>query len=78
MTTTIKLHIATKSALDGYKEAVGESYDEVIKKLIYIAKVARHDPKLSKETVIQIEKARTRLKKGQYLTEAQAKKKLGL
>jgi len=34
--------------------------------------------KLSQETVIAIEKARERIKKGKFLTEEEARRKLGL
>lgn len=37
-----------------------------------------NNPELSKETIIAIEKARERIRKGQFLTEEQAAKRLGL
>lgn len=77
-TTTIKLYWNTKSELDKFREHRNESYDDVIKKVIYIAKVCKTQPELSKETVEAIEKARERMKKGRFLTESEAKKRLGL
>ena len=76
--TTIKIHEKTKHELDQFREYGGESYDEVIKKVVFIAKTCEKDPELSKETIKAIEKARERIKKGKFLTEAEAKKRLGL
>ena len=64
--------------MDRFREYKNESYDEVIKKVLFIAKNVEEEPKLSKETVRAIEEARERIKKGKFLTEAEAKKKLGL
>ena len=76
--TTIKLHLETKNKLDQFREYKNESYDEVIAKLVYIVKQSKKDPELSKETILAIEKARERMKRGMFLTEEQAKKRLGL
>ena len=76
--TTIKIHQDTKSQLDKFREYGNESYDEVIKKVVYIAKTCEKQPELSKETIEAIEKARDRIKKGKFLTESEAKKRLGL
>lgn len=76
--TTIKIHQETKSELDHFREHKNESYDEVIKKVIYVAKLAKTNPKLSKEIISDIEKARKRIQKGNFLTEDEAKKRLGL
>lgn len=76
--TTIKLHEETKTELDLFREYKNESYDEVIKKVIYIAKTSKKEPELSKEVIEAIEKARARIKKGKFLTEEEAKKRLGL
>jgi hypothetical protein len=78
MQTTIKIHSKTKSNLDKYREYKNESYDEVIQKMIYIVKTSKNNPELSRETVKSIEKARQRIKKGKFLTETEAKKRLGL
>ncbi|MBT5021407.1 hypothetical protein HOK51_09650 [Candidatus Woesearchaeota archaeon] len=75
--TTIKIHEDTKGQLDQYREYKNESYDEVIKKMIYIAKNIKTHPQLSKETIIAIEKARKRIKSGNFVTEDEAKKRLG-
>ena len=75
--TTIKIHKNTKSQLDQFREYKNESYDEVIKKMIYIAKKARTQPELSKEAAMAIEKARKRIKEGNFISEEEAKRRLG-
>ena len=77
MTTTIKIHENTKDSLDKFREYKNESYDEVLKKVIYIAETCKTQPKLSKETAQAIEQARARIKHGKFLTETEAKKRLG-
>lgn len=76
-TTTIKIHEGTKHALDTFREYRNESYDEVIKKIIYILKKAKTRPEFSKETIEHIEKARKRIRSGNFMTEEEAKKRLG-
>ena len=76
--TTIKIYEDTKSELDRLREYKNESYDEVIKKIIYIIKASEKEPELSKEAILSIEKARERIRKGKFLTENEAKKRLGL
>jgi predicted transcriptional regulator len=75
--TTIKVHEDTKIQLDQFREYKNESYDEVIKKVIYIAKKAKTQPELSKEAVIAIEKARKRIREGNFVSEEEAKRRLG-
>jgi len=77
-TTTIKIHGNTKQTLDKFREYMNESYDEVIRKVLFIANNCKTKPELSRETVEAIEKARQRIKQGRFLTEAEAKKRLGL
>jgi len=76
--TTIKIYKKTKNQLDQFREYKNESYDEVIKKIIFIVKTSEKEPELSKETIKAIEKARERIKKGNFLTETEARKRLGL
>ena len=78
MDTTIKIHADTKQELDTFREYRNESYDEVIQKVVFIAKTCKTEPELSKETIEAIEKARERIKRGKFLTEAEARKRLGL
>jgi hypothetical protein len=76
--TTIKIHGNTKTELDKFREYKNESYDEVIKKMLYIAKTCKKEPELSRETILAIENARKRMKAGKFLTEKEARKRLGL
>ena len=73
-TTTIKVYEETKTQLDKFREYKNESYDAVIRKVIYIAKTTKTKPQLSRETVEAIEKARQRIRQGKFVTEAEAKK----
>ncbi|MFC1774868.1 hypothetical protein ACFLZN_00965 [Nanoarchaeota archaeon] len=76
--TTIKIHKKTKRNLDKFREYKNESYDEVIKKILYIVKNFKKEPELSEEVIEAIEKSREMIKKGKFLTEAEAKKRLGI
>ena len=78
METTIRLNINTKQELDNFKQYKNESYNELIRKLIYIAKLCENEPKLSQKTIQDIKDARERIKKGDFYTEEEAKKILGL
>jgi len=75
---TIRLHRKTKEHLDQYREYRNESYDEVVLKLVGIAKAAKEEPELSREAVEKIEAARKRIRAGDFLTEAEVKKRLGM
>jgi len=66
------------TALDNFREYKNESYDEVIRKIVSIAKAAKTNPKLSQEAVDAIEKARARIKAGDYLTAEDMRKRLGI
>jgi predicted house-cleaning noncanonical NTP pyrophosphatase (MazG superfamily) len=75
---TIKLRTHTKSYLDRYREYRNESYDEVVAKLISIVENVKKAPELSHDAVESIERARKRIKAGNFVTEEDAKKRLGL
>jgi len=77
-TTTIKLYGETKLQLNQFREYKNESYDEIVRKLVYIARTAGKDPKLSSQTIRDIEAARERLRKGEFYSEQQVAKMLGL
>jgi len=78
MQTTIKLNQGTKVQLDNFREYKNESYDEVIRKMVYIVKTCEKEPKLSQKTIQEIKEARERIKKGEFYTEEEAKKILGI
>ena len=76
--TTIKLGPSTKKDLDLFREYKNESYDEVVTKLLFIAKNIKENPELSQETIVAIENARERIKQGKYITEEEALARLGI
>ena len=78
MVTTIKLMEKTKNDLNDFREYKNESYEEIVRKLIYIAETSKKEPALSKKTVEEIESARKRINAGEFYTEAEARKILGL
>jgi predicted transcriptional regulator len=78
METTIKLASETKLKLDEFRQYKNESYDELLRKLIQIARICEKEPKLSQKTIQEIKEAREKIKKGEFYTEEEAKKILGL
>lgn len=78
METTIRLNQTTKRELDNFKQYKSESYDELVRKLIYFAKLTEKEPKLSQKAILEIKEARERIKKGEFYTEDEAEKILGL
>ena len=76
--TTIRLKPETKSQLDELRQYKNESYDELVRKLVYLIKMCEKKPKLSQETIQEIKQARKRIKKGEFYTEEESKKILGL
>lgn len=76
--TTIRVNPETKQKLDEFRQYKSESYDELVRKLIYLVKMCEKEPKLSQKTIQEIKEARERIKKGELYTEAEAKKILGL
>jgi predicted transcriptional regulator len=78
METTIRLNNSTKEQLDLFKQYKSESYDELVRKLIYLAKMCEKKPELSQKTILEIKESRKRIKSGNFYTEEEAKKILGL
>ena len=76
--TTIKLYEDTKNQLNQFREYKNESYDELIKKMVFIIRNLKKQPRLSNEAIESIERARERIKKGNFIIELEAKKRLGL
>ncbi len=77
-TTTLKLQRFTKQELDSFREYRNESYDEVIHKLVSIVQLVKRKPLLGQEAIRAIELARSRIKAGNFVTEEEARKRLGL
>ncbi len=78
METTIRIKPNTKEELDSFRQYKNESYDELVRKLVYLAKMCEKDPKLSQKSIQEIKEAREKIKKGEFYTEEEAKKILGL
>jgi len=78
METTIRLNQITKQQLNEFKQYKSESYDELIRKLIFLAKTCEKEPNLSQKTLQEIREARENIKKGEFYTEEEAKQILGL
>jgi len=78
METTIRLNQITKEQLNTFKQYKSESYDELVRKLIHLAKMCEKKPELSQKTILEIRESRERIKRGDFYTEAEAKKILGL
>ena len=78
METTIRVNSRTKEELDSFKQYKNESYDELVRKLIYLAKMCEQNPKLSQKAIQEIKESREKIKSGEFYTEEEAKKILGL
>ncbi len=78
MESTIRINQKTKSELDQFKQYKSESYDELVRKLIYLAKTCEKEPKISQKVVREIKIAREKIKQGDFYSEEEAKKILGL
>ena len=77
-TTTLKLRHSTKQELDRFREYRNESYDEVIHKIVSVVHLFKRKSVLGQEAMNAIEAARARMKAGHFVTEEEAKKRLGL
>jgi predicted transcriptional regulator len=78
MTTTVRLKEQTKEELDTFREYKNETYDEIIRKILYIAGNVKKNPQLSEKTLSEIEEARRRIREGNFYTEEEVRKMLGL
>ena len=63
---------------NGKKYLVKESNDEIVRKVVHIAKLSEKEPKLSQKTILEINQARKRIKEGNFYSEEEAKKILGV
>ena len=78
METTIRINPNTKQELDQFRHYKSESYDEIVRKVVHIAKLSEKEPKLSQKTILEINQARKRIKEGNFYSEEEAKKILGV
>jgi len=77
METTIRLSRETKSDLDRFRQYKNESYNELIRKILFVVKTCEKSPVLSQKTIGEINAAREKIRKGDFYTEEEAKKILG-
>ncbi|MDP2909136.1 MAG: hypothetical protein Q8N77_05000 [Nanoarchaeota archaeon] len=61
--TTIKVYSKTKISLNEFKEYDKESYDEVLKKLLYLAHLIKQNPELGKKFLEEVEATKKALEK---------------
>ena len=59
--TTIKLLEETKLRLEKLREHKRESYDDILKKILYVLNIARDDPEKAKRVLIRISELRERM-----------------
>lgn len=76
--TTIKVSVSTKKEIDKMRSHQREPYDLVLRKVLYIARNAKRRPQLSRRAVEAIERAREEFKRGEYYTEEEARRILGI
>ena len=72
MPTTNQISDNVKTILNRMKMMERETYNEVIERMI------EDDLELNEKTKIEIEEARKRIKAGKFITQEEAKKRLGL
>lgn len=72
MSTTIQISDNVKSVLDRMKMIERETYNDIIERMI------EDDLEINEKTKIEIEEARKRIKSGKFITQEEAKKRLGL
>jgi len=61
--TTIKVYSKTKVSLNEFKEYDKESYDQILKKLLYLAHIIRQNPELGKKFLEEIAATKKTLQK---------------
>jgi len=59
--TTIKLLNETKLRIEKLREQKGESYDDILRKILYILNTARDSPDKAKRILEKISELRTRM-----------------
>lgn len=62
MKTTIKIDTKTKQRLDKLRENIDESYENIIRKLLWILGTCKGNPLLAKKRLFQIEIARRKIR----------------
>ncbi len=55
--TTIKIHRETKERLDGLREYERETYEEILKKILFILNTSRKNPEKSRNLLIKLDRS---------------------
>ena len=74
--TTIKITDETKERLDKLKEQKNESYETVIKKILWVLNMCKTNPLLAKKNLEDIENVRLRTKRTEIFEKKLLNKKL--
>jgi predicted transcriptional regulator len=72
--TTIKLQKETKERLEKLRESRRESYDDIIRKILYVLNVTRESPNKAKNVLERIDELRERMFEEEAHAEAENKK----
>lgn len=59
--TTIKLSEETKNRVEKLKEHKKESYDDILKKILYVLNILRDDPEKAKRILEKVSEVRERM-----------------
>lgn len=59
--TTVKLQRETKERLDKLRESRSESYDDILRKILYVLNITRDDPMKAKKVLERISEIRERM-----------------
>ena len=70
--TTIKIYVETKERMDKLKEHVRESYDDVLKKVLFILNYLKKDPEKARKILSKIDSS---IKIKEEYTEVSSEKK---
>ena len=71
--TTIKLQKETKERLEKLRESSRESYDDIIRKILYTLNLTREDPSKAKRFLERIDELRKRMLEVKEQEEAEKK-----
>jgi hypothetical protein len=55
--TTIKLHKETKERLDGLREHERETYEEILKKILFILNASRKNPERARSLIGKLDRS---------------------
>lgn len=76
--TTIKLLKETKLRIEKLREHKKESYDDILRKILYVLNVARHDPEKSKRVLERISEIRMKTLENEKNQKEDLKREKGL